>query len=113
MNEMTIYSQALRIVAENPMLAKAIIDVSTARNASLAVRPKMALTAKQRDLLEFIRAFSAENGGVAPSYEEMMHAMGLASKSGIHRLVVALEERGFINRLPERARAIVIVERAA
>jgi len=65
------------------------------------------LTQKQRDLLLFIHQHM--NGSdVAPSFEEMKDALGLKSKSGIHRLINALEERGYIERLPHRARALEI-----
>ena len=66
------------------------------------------LTEKQHQLLMFIdKRLSAS--GVAPSFEEMKTALGLHSKSGVHRLVKALEERGFIRRLPHRARALEIL----
>lgn len=63
------------------------------------------LTAKQRRLHAYILA-RQESVGVAPSYEEMAEAMGLHSKSGVHRMVAALEERGWLRRMPNRARAI-------
>ncbi|HBG98762.1 MAG: transcriptional repressor LexA [Rhodobacteraceae bacterium] len=66
------------------------------------------LTQKQRDLLEFIHK-RMERDGVPPSFEEMKDALDLRSKSGIHRLITALEERGFIRRLAHRARAIEII----
>ena len=66
------------------------------------------LTRKQIQLLEFIQARMARDG-VPPSFDEMKLALDLRSKSGIHRLVTALEERGFIRRLPHRARALEIV----
>lgn len=66
------------------------------------------LTRKQLDLLEFINARLKEKG-VPPSFDEMKEALNLRSKSGIHRLITALEERGFIRRLPHRARAIEIM----
>ncbi|SFQ95919.1 transcriptional repressor LexA [Poseidonocella sedimentorum] len=66
------------------------------------------LTAKQRDLLNFIHA-RLQRDGVPPSFDEMKEALDLRSKSGIHRLITALEERGFIRRLAHRARAIEIV----
>lgn len=68
------------------------------------------LTKKQRDLLEFIDSRLAQDG-VPPSFEEMKEALDLRSKSGIHRLVTALEERGFIRRLPHKARALEIIKR--
>ncbi|MBI1384897.1 MAG: transcriptional repressor LexA [Rhizobiales bacterium] len=67
------------------------------------------LTSKQRDLLEFIH-LRLEQSGVPPSYDEMKDALELKSKSGIHRLIKALEERGFIRRLPHRARALEVVK---
>ena len=66
------------------------------------------LTKKQIQLLEFIQARMARDG-VLPSFDEMKMALDLRSKSGIHRLVTALEERGFIRRLPHRARALEIL----
>ena len=67
------------------------------------------LTRKQRELLDYIGTFIATEG-YGPSYEEMKAAMCLKSKSGIHRLVEGLEERGFIYRKPERKRAIWICD---
>lgn len=66
------------------------------------------LTRKQHDLLTFINARLGASG-VSPSFEEMKEALGLKSKSGVHRLINALEERSFIRRLPNRARALEIV----
>ncbi|CUJ35546.1 transcriptional repressor LexA [Cognatishimia activa] len=67
------------------------------------------LTKKQKDLLEFIHK-RLQKDGVPPSFDEMKDALDLRSKSGIHRLITALEERGFIRRLAHRARAIEIVK---
>lgn len=66
------------------------------------------LTRKQYQLLEFINDRLHETG-VSPSFDEMKEALDLKSKSGIHRLITALEERGFIRRLPHRARALEVV----
>jgi repressor LexA len=66
------------------------------------------LTSKQKDLLMFIHERLKETG-VPPSFDEMKEALDLRSKSGIHRLITALEERGFLRRLPHRARALEIV----
>ena len=68
------------------------------------------LTAKQKDLFRFL-AQNIENNNYCPSYDEMKNALNLASKSGIHRLLNSLEERGFIKRLPNRARAIEILKK--
>lgn len=67
------------------------------------------LTRKQLELLDFIQKRVARDG-VPPSFDEMKDALDLRSKSGIHRLITALEERGFIRRLAHRARAIEIVK---
>ena len=66
------------------------------------------LTRKQSDLLRFIHERLKETG-VPPSFDEMKDALDLRSKSGIHRLILALEERGFIRRLPNRARALEVL----
>lgn len=67
------------------------------------------LTRKQIELLKLIHT-RMETEGVAPSFDEMKDALDLRSKSGIHRLITALEERGFIRRLPHRARAIEVLK---
>ena len=67
------------------------------------------LTRKQHELLRFIQQRLQEDG-VPPSFDEMKEALDLRSKSGIHRLIMGLEERGFIRRLPNRARALEIVK---
>ena len=67
------------------------------------------LTKKQRNLLLFINK-KLRASGVSPSYEEMKESLNLKSKSGIHRLISALEERGFIRRLPHKARALEVIK---
>jgi repressor LexA len=67
------------------------------------------LTRKQHELLSFIHERLGDTG-VSPSFEEMKEALELKSKSGVHRLISALEERGFIRRLPNRARALEVVK---
>lgn len=67
------------------------------------------LTRKQYELLEFINS-RLDESGVSPSFDEMKEALNLKSKSGIHRLITGLEERGFIRRLPHRARALEVVK---
>lgn len=67
------------------------------------------LTRKQAELLRFIQERLRESG-VPPSFDEMKDALDLKSKSGIHRLIMALEERGFIRRLPNRARALEVIK---
>ena len=70
---------------------------------------KAMLTRKQFELLRFVHERLKESG-VPPSFDEMKDALDLRSKSGIHRLITALEERGFIRRLPNRARAIEVIK---
>ena len=67
------------------------------------------LTAKQHELLKYIRE-RLDRTGVSPSFDEMREALDLKSKSGVHRLISALEERGFIRRLPNRARALEVLK---
>lgn len=67
------------------------------------------LTRKQLELLLFINERVKEEG-VPPSFEEMKEALNLQSKSGVHRLIVALEERGFLKRMPNRARALEVIK---
>jgi repressor LexA len=67
------------------------------------------LTAKQRELLLFIDG-RLKQSGISPSFDEMREALELKSKSGVHRLISALEERGFIRRLPNRARALEVLK---
>ena len=67
------------------------------------------LTAKHHELIRFIQQ-RLENTGISPSFEEMKEALDLKSKWGVHRLISALEERGFIRRLPNRARALEVVK---
>ena len=67
------------------------------------------LTRKQYDLLQFIHK-RLQKDGVPPSFDEMKEALRLKSKSGIHRLITGLEERGFLRRLPHRARALQVVK---
>jgi repressor LexA len=76
---------------------------------SAIYRERMMLTLKQKELLMFIHQ-RMQSQGVPPSFDEMKDALDLKSKSGIHRLITALEERGFIRRLPHRARALEVIK---
>lgn len=67
------------------------------------------MTHRQRDLLQFIRAYMDANGGVAPSFDEMRIGLGVVSKSSIHRLLEALMQQGFILRQTSRTRQITMV----
>lgn len=70
----------------------------------------VSLTPQQAVLLDFIQRYQADHNGVSPVFVEMQAALGHASKSGVHRLLEGLEERGAIRRLKQRARAIEIVD---
>lgn len=70
----------------------------------------MGLTKKQRELLTFIDEHQRANDGVIPSYDQMCEGIGLKFKSGVHRLILALDERGKISRLPNKARAIQLTD---
>src|SRR5690606_16920275 len=76
---------------------------------SFTIWSQVMLTAKQKELLLYIHERIKETG-VSPSFDEMKEALDLASKSGIHRLITALEERGFLRRLPHRARALEVLK---
>lgn len=67
------------------------------------------LTHRQAALLRYLTAWQEDGHGVSPSFEQMQRALNLKSKSGIHRLIVSLEERGYIERMRHRARAIRVV----
>ena len=84
-------------------------DRSRRRTAGIIRGLVEMLTRKQYELLRFINERLKE-AGVPPSFDEMKDALDLRSKSGIHRLITALEERGFIRRLPNRARAIEVIK---
>ena len=71
--------------------------------------PAKALTSRQADCLKFIASHQSENAGLTPTYDEIKDGLGLASKSGVVRLIDGLVERGAIQRLPNRARSITII----
>ncbi len=70
------------------------------------------LTKKQKELLDFLKDYISSNQ-ISPSFEEMKEAVNLKSKSGIHRLITSLEQRGFIKRLKHKARAMEIIEKVS
>ncbi|WP_054312109.1 hypothetical protein [Mesorhizobium sp. 1M-11] len=94
------------------MKARALIkaDPQLAREVVRQLVPSKAggMTARQRELLVFVRTYIVRHG-VAPSFEEMKSGLGLASKAGIHRMIAGLEDRGFITHAPRRARSIRLV----
>lgn len=70
----------------------------------------LGLTARQKELVDFIAAYTRRTGGVAPSYAEMMQALGVRSKNRIHDLLKKCEERGAVTRLPARARSVALAD---
>ncbi len=86
-----------------------LANVEVLANRASDLRDLGMLTKKQSELLRFINERLKE-AGVPPSFDEMKEALDLRSKSGIHRLIIALEERGFIRRLPNRARALEVLK---
>ena len=69
------------------------------------------LTKKQKELYDYLRSYISKSN-ISPSFEEMKVALGLKSKSGIHRLITSLEQRGFIKRLKHKARAMEIIKKS-
>lgn len=78
-------------------------------DGKLVVWPGYGLTEKQAELYHYLKRRLADPDRASPSFDEMLAHMGVRSKSGIHRLLKALEERGLIRRLPNRARSIQLV----
>lgn len=101
--------EAKALLSNRPRFAREVArQVYATQFDKLASFSTGGLTARQRDLLLFIRRHVGEHG-IAPSFDEMKAELELASKSGVHRMILALEERGFIARIPDRARAIRLV----
>ncbi|TKT80011.1 hypothetical protein [Aquamicrobium sp. LC103] len=101
----SLVATAAEIIRTDPALAAEIAR-------QMAPKPAGGLTHRQREVLEFIRAYCSAHG-VTPSYSEIAAALGIASKASIARLIGGLVERGFIDRIPHRPRSIVIREVAA
>lgn len=103
-----LYRELQRQRLQGPVSFEAALERAVEVGIELGQpRRVVGLTRRQHDLLEFIRSYSARRH-YPPSFDEMCAALGLRSKSGVHRLVTALEERGAIARLANRARAIEI-----
>jgi len=99
----------IRVPLGRVKLALRVARLRVSARYSAALRSLPMLTAKQNELLRFIQQRLAETG-ISPSFEEMKEALDLKSKSGVHRLISALEERGFIRRLANRARALEVIK---
>lgn len=96
--------QAFALIREKPDLAAEVAKLMRNRSA------RMSLTSAQRRCLEFIRSYVAEHDGVGPSYRELAKGLELCSTSGVHRLVTALESRGWLTRIAGSSRAIKLRE---
>lgn len=73
-------------------------------------QPRVGLTKRQAQVLAYLRSYMADTYGIAPSFDDIMSATGLLSKSGVHRILKILEERGHITRIHGHARAIALVQ---
>lgn len=104
-------AQTIRqLQARNIVLEAEVERLKAALAAKEPKRPTRAgLTPKQRLLLDFIVRYHRERRGVSPSFDEMARALGLASKSGVHRLVEGLVARGALVRMPNQARSLQVV----
>lgn len=107
---MTAYDRAMTLLLSDPDVCNEICKLVQANVRNKTAPRPMGITRKMRDLYEFIKDYAAANEGVPPSFDEMRVELDLASKSGIHRLITALEDRGLIRRLPNRARSIVCID---
>lgn len=103
-----ISSIARDLINTDPALAAEVHRQILAKTVSIG----FGLTAKEAAVLEYLRDRARESD-IAPSFEEIMADLEIGSKSTVHRILTALEERGKIQRLPNRPRAIAIVEKAA
>lgn len=83
-------------------------NAQSQRNGNVGVPNRFNLTPRQYDLLTFLRSYVAQHG-YGPSFDEMAAGLGLASKSGIDRLITGLEERGHVRRIPYLARSLTLV----
>lgn len=104
-------ARTIRQLQARNIVLEAKVERLTAQLAAKAPkRPtRTGLTPKQGLLLDFIARYQREHRGVSPSFDEMAKAVGLASKSGVHRLVEGLVARGALERLPNQARALRVI----
>lgn len=99
---MSATETAAQIVRDHPAVARAVVRMMKKSE------PRAGLTARMRELLEFIEAYHDQKQ-IMPSYDEMREAVGLASKAGVHRLITSLEERGHVRRIYHKARSLELV----
>lgn len=102
----TIQDEARNLVRERPELARAVATLWKQRHG----QPQQTnLTARQREVLEFLRSYADEHHGASPTYREIQRGLGLSSVSRIAGIIAALEERGFIVRIEGRTRSLRII----
>lgn len=102
----SVQEEARNLVRERPELARAVASLWKQRHGQAQ---KTNLTARQREVLEFLRAYADEHDGASPTYREIQRGLGLSSVSRISGIIAALEERGFIVRNEGRSRSIRII----
>lgn len=108
---MSIALKARAFIKADPRLAREVARQVAPERSNGEVSANAAaggMTARQRELLMFVNAY-IKRYGIAPTFEEMKHGLGLASKGGIHRLIAGLAGRGFLTHAPRRARSIRLV----
>ena len=102
---LTWEQEARKLIHERPGFAAVVARLQAPRRAGTA-----GLTRRQSEALSFIRAYLAASDGIGPSYTEIMAALGLGSKSGVHRIITSLERRGYVDRIPGLPRSICVVQ---
>ena len=106
---MSLFDEAANIISARPELAREIVRQFLRKRRDDPHR-RVGLTSRQLDAPTFIEAYAEEHGKITPTFEEIAVAMDLRSRSGVYRLLEGLEERGYIVRMPRRARSIQLVE---
>lgn len=106
--------RAKDFIQQHPSLAYEIArQIVEKTGYEILLKPtKLSVTPRQKEVLDFIAMYCDEQGGISPSFDEIKDYVGLRSKSGVHRIVMALEERGLIRRLENRARSIILTDEA-
>lgn len=105
--EQKLAARAMKFISTHPTFAEEISRQFSERNGTKPHRVmEVAMTKRQKDVFDFICKYYQKNEGVSPSFDEIKDGVGFASKSSIHRIIVALEARGLIQRLEGMARTI-------
>lgn len=107
---MSVYDQARSIILHDPELAREIVRQMAFTSKPRTILTAVGLTDKQREVLDFLRAWAKEHDGQTPSYRQIAEGVELVSLSGVLRLLKGLEERGYISRMEQRPRSIRLLE---